>query len=149
MKKKLKKKHKYEKQQYPSFNVNYQVANRKELLDQDYIDKLSPSEKKWLDAFNQETIITNFNHSGKKHYNSKKKRREIYKENNLRNKDIFSNLKANNKLLYSGSVGKEKNLSNQNVEDYLTSIKETNTFNSEEDYLLTMILLKKLFNEES
>jgi hypothetical protein len=140
-----KKKSNYSKQKYPSFNTSYQVSNRRELLDQDYHHKLTDKEKAWLDAFNQETVIANFDHNGKKLYKSKKDQRKIYTENNKRNKDVFANSKAHNKLKYSKNPKLDSEYNSNESEDSLTSVRETLSFNTEEDAVLTRIALKKLF----
>lgn len=146
-KKPKKKEHRYAKQKYPGLNPKYQVPVRRELFDQDYINKLSDDEKAWLDKFNQETIITNFNHKGKKLITDSKKKNELYTENNKRNKDIFANSKAVNRLIYTG-VGYNSMTDKTFSEEYITSESLINhsDSNSYEDYMLTMITLKELFN---
>lgn len=100
---KKKKKHKYLTQKYPALNPKYQVGNRRELLgDIDYIDKLSEKEKRWLNAFLSETVITNFKHSGPKLYKKVEDKRALYRENNKRNIDIYNALKLKNTLAYAG-----------------------------------------------
>jgi len=103
--KKKTKKHRYQRQKFPALNVAYQVANRRELLDMDYIDKLNDKEKEWLDRFLQETVITNFNHGGKNLIKDKETRRELYRDNNRRNSDVMSKLKTEGRLLYGGTEG--------------------------------------------
>jgi len=63
------------------------------------LDKLGPKEKEFLNSFLSETVITNFEHKGKKLYKSKKKKREMYSENNARNRCMLSKAKATGLLL--------------------------------------------------
>lgn len=103
-KSKIKKKtHKYTKQKYPALNVKYQVANRRELIDYDYVHKLSEEDKDWLDRFTSEVIITNFNHRGEQLITDVEEKRSLYRDNNKRNVDIFSTNKANGSLMYSSN----------------------------------------------
>ncbi len=105
-----KKKSNYNKQKYPSFNVKYQVGVRKELLsDIDYIDKLSEEEKEWLNKFLQETVVANFNHGGDPIIKDQKTRREIYRENNRRNKDVYSLGKSKGSLFYNNKEADNEN----------------------------------------
>lgn len=106
MKKKSKKnpkpQSKYNKQKYASFNVNYQVGVRKELLnDIDYVDKLSEEEKDWLNRFLQETVVANFHHGGETIIDDKEERRKIYRENNKRNVDVYSLNKSRGSLYFT------------------------------------------------
>jgi hypothetical protein len=67
---------------------------RWELMDQDYINKLSEKEKEWLSNFNEEYISGNFSHKGKKFHKTKKARRECYSRNNARNRDLYTILRT-------------------------------------------------------
>lgn len=67
---------------------------RWELIDQDYINKLSEEEKQWLSNFNEEYISGNFNHKGKRLHRKKKERLECYGRNNSRNRDMFTLLRT-------------------------------------------------------
>lgn len=86
-------------EKYPSLNPNRQVGNRKELVEVDYLDQLNDKEKEWLNAFNSETVVTNFdNHAGPKLYTEVEDRRSLYRDNNRRNKCIYTIAKVSNKL---------------------------------------------------
>jgi len=139
MSKKSKKKSKsnYNKQKYASFNVKYQVGVRKELLsDIDYIDKLSDEDKDWLNRYLQETVVANFNHGGESIIKDQKLRREIYKENNKRNSDVYSLGKSKGSLFYN----KEAESENQQTMDSMKfkSQKKGDT----EDFYNTLITIK-------
>jgi len=82
------------KEKFAALNVKRQVRLRHEALDMDYLSQLNDKEKAWLNSFLEETVITNFQHKGKKHYKSKKKKREFYSDNNARNRCMYTKAKA-------------------------------------------------------
>lgn len=87
-----KKKRKGNKERWPSLNVKRQVSNRREYIDYDYLDKLSPEEKDWLNQFTKEYHIASFNKDESKRLI--KDTREIYRNNNSRNKCMLSMAKS-------------------------------------------------------
>lgn len=154
MKKKSKKKqtkkkdNKYNKQKYASFNTNYQVGVRKELLsDIDYIDKLSEEEKDWLNRFLQETVVTNFNHGGENLYKDKEERRKLYTENNKRNADVYSLSKSKGNLYYSPKSTDSSE--DDNGESTIADINYSKQHKDDmEDLYNTAIILKKKLSKE-
>lgn len=124
----------YSKQKYPALNSRYQVANRRELIDYDYINKLSPEEKKWLDKFTSEYVITNFKDTEAPFHNEKE-RKELYKSNNKRNNDAFATKKANNHLSYGANV--------QTGQSKVIEKLDTTTAEQVEDHMLTQITIKR------
>ncbi len=141
IKKKSKKLHRYEKQKYPALNPKYQVANRRELLgDIDYIDKLNDKEKEFLNSFLSETVITNFKHRGKKLIKTKEKKRELYRENNRRNIDLYNVTKQTGKLMYTGAQSKTNPESNVYVPN------SAETTGDVEDALIAALDLEKAYN---
>jgi hypothetical protein len=64
--------------------------SRWELIDQDYVNKLSPEEKKWLSDFNEEYVGASFNHSGDILHKTKEEKLDCYRRNNSRNRDTVS-----------------------------------------------------------
>jgi hypothetical protein len=101
---------------YPALKPEYNIKIRQEYIDFDYIDKLNPSEKRWLNNFVEEELIANVEHPGTKlndfqtkdlvikkkkvhrKVNSNKKR--IFDNNNARNRCGISKAKASGKLMY-------------------------------------------------
>lgn len=87
-----------------SLNPQYQPRVRKELVDFDYIDKLTPQEKEWLAQFVDESIGASISKtkSGKisagQIHNTQKLAKEAYDANNRRNNDVYSVTKANGLL---------------------------------------------------
>jgi hypothetical protein len=129
-------------ERYAALNVRRQVGNRQELLDMDYIDKLSPEEKDFLNRALEEIIITNFAHKGEKLIKSKTKRRELYRENNARNTDLYANQKAQNKL--SSLTSLENSSKNKNSNKIYSSPSDSrNGLNDTEDAMLSRIDLKQ------
>lgn len=67
---------------------------KQEYHDFDYIKDLDEKSKQYLTSFVEETLNARFNHSGKKLIKSKAKKREIYTENNARQRDAYGQNKA-------------------------------------------------------
>ena len=87
-------------EKYPTFNVKRAPRVRWEELEVDYLKKLSPEEKKWLNQFQEEWVCANF---GKKDSPEDKAklldktdegRKASYNRNNRRNKDVLNRAKA-------------------------------------------------------
>ncbi len=117
------------KHKYPGLVKQYTNKIRREYLDQDYIEKLSPDEKQWLSNFNEEWLGANFDHEGELLHKTKEERREIYGRNNSRNRDLIGQMNAQNKLLATDKIKEmlEKEELNQqvnpaNIEDALVDL---------------------------
>jgi hypothetical protein len=113
-----------EKQKYPNLKKMYNTKIRQDLLDQDYIDKLSDSEKAWLDRFNKEFINATFEKKKKYTKNNlhkgEKKRKELYKDNYSRQNCLYNVKKATKSLVsIEGAFNKTQNT---NVEDALIDV---------------------------
>jgi hypothetical protein len=78
-------------EKYPALNPKRAVKNRQEQLEVPYLDQLNEKEKAFLNAFLEETVITNFDHKGKKLY---KDRKPFYGDNNARNRCMYTKAKA-------------------------------------------------------
>lgn len=89
---------------YPGLKKNLNVKVRQELIDHDYIDKLSEEEKAWLSKFNEEYVSGSFkktkggNYSTKNLHKTKKLRKDCWDRNNWRNNDVLGVTKANGML---------------------------------------------------
>lgn len=79
---------------YPGFDKGVNSRTRWEYLDQDYIDKLSPKDKKYLSDFMCEWMSGNFQHEGKKLHKTGQEKRDCYNRNNARNRDVYAIKKA-------------------------------------------------------
>ena len=64
----------------------------KGMVDYDYIDKLSPEDKAWLDQFSSEYYGANLKN---KKYPTEE-RKKIFDANNARNRDLWNNAKRYN-----------------------------------------------------
>lgn len=114
---------------YPGLNPNFNLKTRVDLIDFDYIDKLSDKEKAWLNNFVEEYNSADFRHKGKKLHSTKKAKRDCYNRNNARNRDIFTKSKASGKLDYYQDINKHLKDSIDTDEDYyitLIDIKDSN-----------------------
>lgn len=105
------KKNRRSQQKYPALDPQYNLKTRADLIDQDYVDKLSESDKDWLNRFNEEYVNANFKHSGKKLHKSDTLKRDCYNRNNHRNRDILTRAKASGSAIYLEDLkGTEKDL---------------------------------------
>jgi hypothetical protein len=87
---------------YPAIEPCVNLKTRKEAIEdvKSYFHKLSPEEKKWMNAFMEEENNANFNHTGPKINKTKEEKKKIYNRNNARNRCIFTREKAQDKLTY-------------------------------------------------
>lgn len=58
----------------------------------DYVDQLSEEEKAWLSKFNREYYQASFKNDDSDLHNDQEKRRELYRKNNERNRDVWTKL---------------------------------------------------------
>lgn len=82
----------------PGLDKRFFSRIKQEYFDIDYLDKLSEKDKVWLGKFMEEDLGANFSHPGKKLY-KKKDRKLSYGRNNARNRDIYSQAKAQGKIM--------------------------------------------------
>lgn len=83
---------------FPALDKKYNLKTRQDLIDYDYIDKLTDKEKAFLNSFTEEYVGANFKHKGKKLHKSKTKKKDCFDRNNSRNRDIYTISKANDML---------------------------------------------------
>lgn len=107
-----KEKNKRSKSKYPALDPQLNLRSRYEEIEdlQSYASSLSPQDREWLNAFSQEEICANFNHSGPK-LNDKsdpKVRSRIYNRNNERNRCIMSREKSQGTLNYLDDIDIDK-----------------------------------------
>lgn len=110
------------------------MKTRYELIDYDYINKLSEEEKDWLNRFTEEFVGANFNHSGEILHDSKELKRDCYGKNNARNRDILTKMKASGKIeyieeLYELVYNKEE--LGDEILDIVEDLKDSNNKSSE------------------
>jgi len=134
MTKSSRKKSNYKKQQYSALNSKWQVGNRRELIDYDYVNKLSPEDKKWLNDFTTEYTI-NYFEKDKEHLHSKEQELELYRSNNRRNNDVFAIKKSNNQMTYGVKMS--------NGQAKVVEKLDETTADQVEDLMLTEITIKR------
>lgn len=96
---------------YPALLPQYNLTRRKEYNDYDYIKKLSPKEKEFLNKFTEEYHNARFvkNKPTKTNLHKKKKdRRLLYRENNARNRDTLTLKKITAHLDYFEDIEGEE-----------------------------------------
>jgi hypothetical protein len=122
------------KEKFAALNFKRQVKTRLPQLDCDYVDKLNDKDKAWLNAFLEETVITNFDHKGKKFYKSKKAKREFYNSNNARNRCMYTKAEAMHTII---------NTKNPNALSAIIDNTDKDTKNEIEDALIEAISTKR------
>lgn len=92
---------------YPALDPKFNLKIRQDLIDYDYVSKLSDEEKRFLNAFTEEYVNANFNHKHKKLHRSKRLKKDCYDRNNSRNRDIMSRSVAGGKLEFMEDILKK------------------------------------------
>lgn len=87
------------KRQYPALEPQYNLKTRYDLIDYDYLHKLSASDKEWLNRFSEEFNNANFNHKGAVLHNTPALKKSCYDMNNARNRCILTRAKAAGRML--------------------------------------------------
>lgn len=113
-----KKKNKRNNTKYPALNPSLNLKTRTDLLDYDYLDKLSEKDKEWLNRFTEEYTHARFDHKGKKIQKKKEQIKDSYDRNNARNRDILTRVRASGRLKDIESI-KEKDMNIMSPEDEL------------------------------
>lgn len=72
---------------------------RFELIDYDYLNKLSPKELKWLNKFTEEYVNANLSGQSKKLHNTKELKKDCYDRNNARNRCVYTKAKASGNVV--------------------------------------------------
>lgn len=84
-----------------SLKSEYNSKIRQEYLDYDYLNKLSKEEYEWLAAFTHEYNCANLKHDYDKVFKRNKlARKEHNDRNNSRNRDTYSQIRAQNRMIY-------------------------------------------------
>jgi hypothetical protein len=120
------------KEKYPALNPRRAVKTRQDQLEVPYLDQLNDEEKAFLNAFLEETVITNFYHKGKRLFKDAK---PFYNANNARNKCMYTAAKALGILDH-------RSLSE------ISNMVDSGNANEEEDAMLARIELKRSGNWE-
>jgi len=80
---------------HPALKPELNLKSRYELIDYDYIKKLSEEEKDWLNKFTEEYVNASINTEdlSKNLHNTEELKKDCYKRNNARNRDILTKAK--------------------------------------------------------
>ncbi len=119
------------KTKYPALKPDLNLKTRwEEIYDvASYADQLNDKEKEWLNSFCEEFINANFKHNGTKHHKSVESKRALYVKNNARNRDVYTQAKAQNKALYIEDVFNDEEELNDRLKDHFNLHDEGNDGN--------------------
>lgn len=95
-KKNAKKKTRRSEVKYPALDPKYMPKVRQEYADIDYVDQLTEDEKAWLNKFIDEELNASFKNDERDLTQDPEKKREIYANNNARNRCLYGITKASN-----------------------------------------------------
>ena len=114
-----KKKSARNKNKFRALTKSVNLKSRSDLIDYDYIDKLTDKDKKWLNDFTEGWINADFREEDTKKLfeNHEHIRKESYRRNNYRNFDIYTKKKTTNRLI---SLDEYKEQMKGNADDGLT-----------------------------
>jgi len=105
---------------FPALRKNLNLISRRDELDYDYLDKLSPKELDFLNRFTEEYVHANLKHSGTKLHVTPEDRKICTDRNNSRNRCFKIPL-----LQYYYSQFKEENLEPVLIDQYEKSLLES------------------------
>ena len=139
---KKEKKSKRSRSKHPALNPRFSPKVRKDYLDFDYLDQLSPEEKDWLNKFVDEELHASFKNDERDLNQSKEDKRRVYSNNNSRNRDLYGITKANR--LLSGI----EDLSNpewSNADEVKGDLRtnHSSSYNMQEDSMIARLDSKK------
>jgi hypothetical protein len=91
-----KSKNRRESKKYPALDVSVNLRTRQDLIDYDYINKLSDKDKAWLNKFTEEFINARVDSKNLKKnlHNTEALKKDCYDRNNARNRCILTRTKA-------------------------------------------------------
>lgn len=104
------KKKKRDMEAYPALKKELNLKTRQDLIDYDYVHKLSEEDRKWLNKFTEEYVVTDFDRDNLNNniHNTEEYKSESDHRNYLRTKiDAYSMSKAGTRLQYIEDLNKE------------------------------------------
>jgi hypothetical protein len=128
-----KKKSRRSRTKYPALDPGLNLKTRTDLIDYDYIDKLSPREKKWLNKFTEEYAGASLNAQDLKKnlHNTEALKKDCYDRNNARNRCILTLQRAQGKIEYTEENTK---ILGENPEEGLNKELDSQTRHYYDDY---------------
>lgn len=114
-------KNKRAKTKYPALKPELNLKTRYELIDYDYIDKLSETDKEWLNKFTEEYVNANLDRHdlSKNFHNNIELKKDCDRRNNARNRDILTRAKASGNHVSTDEILLNKKSLKINSEDNL------------------------------
>jgi hypothetical protein len=114
-------------------NPGLNLKTRTDLIDYDYLDKLSPSEKKWLNKFTEEYVNASLDTENLKKnlHNNQELKKDCFDRNNARNRCILTMQRAQNKIEY---IEENKKVLGENPEEVLNKEIDIQTRSYYDDY---------------
>ena len=81
---------------YPALKPELNLKSRYELIDYDYVDKLSEGDKAWLNKFTEEYVNASLDSENLENnfHCTDELKKDCYRRNNARNRDILTRAKA-------------------------------------------------------
>lgn len=120
MKKKQTKRSKFK---YPGLDPSVNLKTRQDLIaDYDYLKKLTPKEKEWLNKFTKEYVNAEIDTKKPRRnlHKTKKLKKDCYDRNNARNRCIYTRSKASWNLKFIEDVSENtKGLIDTTIEDQM------------------------------
>lgn len=115
---------------YPALEKSVNLKTRQDLVDYDYLNKLSPDELEFLNKFTEETVSTSFTKKNGKYsgnlHKKKSQKKELWNSNNSRNRCQYTRAKAMGILKDGETVVNhledKSNMSTNKLEDHLIDI---------------------------
>lgn len=113
------KKNRRNKAQYPALHPELNLRSRTELLDYDYLDKLTDKEKSFLNKFTEEYVNASVDVKKKWRnlHKTKEAIRDCFNRNNARNRDILTQQKAMGKHTYLEDITDVGKSDYQSIDD--------------------------------
>lgn len=110
---------------FPGIDKRVNAKTRHDVLDFDYLHKLSDKEKEWLSNVMDEYVSGNFNHPGKIFHKSGKSKRECYSRNNSRNRDVMTISNATGRMVYSPGGDLIQAMMDKDLATHANSVEDT------------------------
>jgi hypothetical protein len=137
-----KKKSRRSRSKHPALNPRFAPKVRKDYLDFDYLNQLSPEEKDWLNKFVDEELHASFKNDERDLNKTQEEKRRVYSNNNSRNRDLYGVTKANRLLSGIDDVGNPEWNDGDEVKGDL-DINYSESYNMQEDAMIARLDRKK------
>lgn len=124
-------------------NPGLNLKTRTDLIDYDYIDKLSPKEKAWLNKFTEEYTNASLDNDNKQRnlHKTKELRKDCYDRNNARNRCILTKQRAMGRVEY---LEENKKVLGENPEEELNKEMDIQTDHYYDDYNTLKMPIEKI-----